>query len=556
MQANNAAICPIVIGTIYCLGEVMNIRLPANNATCQMSGGGRPSDPEGAIDLPVPMPLAIANLKLDSSSPLPIHQQISQGIRTAVWSNELSPGALLPTIKDLAQHLGVARNTVALAYVHLVDEGLCVSNTRRGTRVASDNPALRPDESRLEASPTSTAIFSAAFNARHALEARVNRVGSGIPFALFASDPVLYPRTKLGRRLANKFMGAPIAFLSLSAASCNAHFQKSIATYLRNSRGIACEPEQVVAVSGLESALNLIARVLIDPGDCVAVEDPTMDVVHSAFSSVRAQMYPIPSDSQGAIPRRMQGPPARLICVSPSVSFPFGAQMSESRRLELLAAARSRNAIIFECDSCGELRYAGARIKSLYGLDTDERVIHYGSFFETLGGFVNVSYLVVPRSLRDVFYEFGCRSVTSPPVPLLDAIAEFIDENEYATHTRAVRSVYAKRLDIVKRACKDALPGVVVSEPLGGQHVVLQFDGDFDELAVSEAATAENLPIRSLSQYYQQKHWRHGVVLGFGAVSNQSVPALVRRLSQLINEVKGQRSRQWQEHRDTSLADG
>jgi DNA-binding transcriptional MocR family regulator len=93
-------------------------------------------------------------------------------------------------------------------------------------------------------------------------------------------------------------------------------------------------------------------------------------------------------------------------------------------------------------------------------------------------------------------------------------------------------------LDLVKRACKDALPGVVISEPLGGLHVVLQFDEDFDERAVSEAATAENLPVRSLSQYYQQKDRQQGVVLGFGAVSNQSVPALVKRLSQLIDEAK------------------
>jgi GntR family transcriptional regulator / MocR family aminotransferase len=513
----------------------MSVQLPLDSVSSPINGYDEPSGAADSMDLQVPMPLAIANLKLDSSSPLPIYQQISQGIRTAVWSHQLSPGALLPTIKELAQHLNVARNTIALAYVHLVDEGVCVSNTRRGTRVASDNPSLCPDEVLPDTSPTSTATFSAAFNARHALETHVNRVGGGIPFALFASDPILYPRTKLGRRLADKFMRAPMTFLTRNAAACNVHFQKSIAAYLRNTRGISCDPDQIVAVSGLESALNLIARVLIDPGDCVAVEDPTMDVVHSAFSLARAQIYPVPSDSQGANPVRMKGPPARLICVSPSVGFPFGAQMSESRRLELLTVARAQNAIVFECDSCSELRYSGGRIKSIYGLDTDQRVIHYGGFFETLGGFVNVGYLVVPRSLREVFYEFGCRAVTAPPAPLLDAIAEFIEENEYSTHTRAVRGVYAKRLDIVKRACKDTLPGVVVSEPLGGLHVVLQFNEEFDESAMSEAATTENLPVRSLSQYYQQKHRQQGIVLGFGAVSNQSVLALVARLSQLTN---------------------
>ena len=169
----------------------MSIRLSSANTAGQPGGYEAPPGVVRAIDLQVPMPLAIANLKLDSSSPLPIHQQISQGIRTAVWSQQLSPGALLPTIKDLAQHLGVARNTIALAYVHLVDEGLCVSNTRRGTRVALDNPSLCPEEGRLETSGPSAATFSAAFNARHALETRVNRVSGGVPFALFASDPVL-----------------------------------------------------------------------------------------------------------------------------------------------------------------------------------------------------------------------------------------------------------------------------------------------------------------------------------------------------------------------------
>jgi GntR family transcriptional regulator / MocR family aminotransferase len=151
---------------------------------------------------------------------------------------------------------------------------------------------------------------------------------------------------------------------------------------------------------------------------------------------------------------------------------------------------------------------------------------------------VNVGYLVVPRSLREIFYEFGCRAAASPPAPVLDAIAEFIDANEYCKHTRAVRDVYARRLRIVKQACKEAFPNAVVSEPTGGQHIVLQFDEAFDEVAVNEAAIAENLPVRSLTQCYLQKHSRSGLVLGFGAVTDQSVPALVKRLAQLVSEAK------------------
>jgi GntR family transcriptional regulator/MocR family aminotransferase len=494
-----------------------------------------------ADDAPSDMPLAIAELKFDSSSLVPIRQQICEAIRAAIWSHQLPPGTLLPNSRVLADHLGVSRNTVVFAYTRLVNESLCESKTRRGTRVARDIPYFSQavETPRLEAPPACAAPLRAAFAARHALEVRANRVCDKVPFALIASDPVLYPRTKLGRRLADKFLGAPPAIHnSPNNALCITHFQKSVAAYLRNVRGVVCDPEQVVAVSGLESALNLTARVLIDPGDSVAVEDPAMDIVRSAFLSAGAQMFPISSDGQGANPSRMRGPPARLIYVSPSVSFPFGAQMLERRRLEILAAARSQNAIVFECDTCGELRYGGGRIKSLYGLDTDRRVIHYGGFFQTLGVFVNVGYLVVPKVLRDYFREIGCLVTTTPPAPVLDAIAEFVEENEYAAHVRTVRSVYAKRLETVKRACKETLPDAAVSEPLGGLHVVLQFDADFDECAVSEMAVAENLPVRSLSQYYQQKCWQKGLVLGFGAVSDQAVPSLVGRVCELIAEAK------------------
>src|SRR5271170_662817 len=131
-------------------------------------------------------PLAIANITLDARSPLPIHEQICQAVRTAVWSKELPPGTLLPTTRELALHLGVARNTVVFAYARLAAEGLCVSNTRRGTRVASDLSA-RANYNDIGTNPESkergSASLRTAFHARDALEMRVDRAAGGTPFA-------------------------------------------------------------------------------------------------------------------------------------------------------------------------------------------------------------------------------------------------------------------------------------------------------------------------------------------------------------------------------------
>ncbi|HUO94368.1 MAG TPA: PLP-dependent aminotransferase family protein, partial [Rhizomicrobium sp.] len=361
-------------------------------------------------------PLAIANIAIDARSPLPLHEQICQAVRTAIWTRELPPKTLLPTTRELARHLGVARNTVVFAYNRLSAEGLCISKRRRGTRISSDLPAqaLYGDVGGDgEASECEFVNLRTAFHALHALQTSVDRMAGGTPFALSASDPVQYPRTKLGRRLADKFLGAPPAACFTASNVCD-RFQTSVAAYLRQARGVVCAPSQIIAVSGLEAALDLTVRVLVDPGDSVLVEDPSMDIVHGAFHAARAHVRPIPVDGSGANPHSDDGPPARLLYVSPSVNFPLGTSMSQSRRLEVLEAARAQNAILFENDTCFELRYCGASLRSIQGQDREGRVIYYGGFSEILGNSVRIGYLVVPRMLLDAFVEIGRRTSSMP----------------------------------------------------------------------------------------------------------------------------------------------
>src|SRR5271155_2692562 len=240
------------------------------------------------------LPLAIANISIDARSPLLIPEQICQAVRTAIWTKELPPGTRLPTTRELAQHLSVGRNTIVCAYARLASEGLCVSNTRRGTSVATDLPAQGPHAEAENSTDDRTghaADFCTSLQMRNALETRICRTVGGVPFVLHASDPVQYPRTKLGRRLADKFLSAPQN--GQFGATCD-RFQNAVAAYLRQARGVECEPSQIVAVSGLENALHLTARVLLDPGDCIQVEDPSMDIVQSAFRAARAHVRAIP----------------------------------------------------------------------------------------------------------------------------------------------------------------------------------------------------------------------------------------------------------------------
>jgi GntR family transcriptional regulator / MocR family aminotransferase len=487
-------------------------------------------------------PLAIANIRLDSRSPQPIHEQICHAVRTAVTAQELPPGTLLPSSRELAQHLGVARNTVAFAYVRLVAEGICVSNTRRGTRIATDFPVRAGlgkegagERSRLQPS------LRTAFHVRAALELGIDRSPNGAPFALSVSDPALYPRTKLGRRVAAKFLDVPLRSRVMQAAE-SSRFQTSLASYLRSARGVVCEPSQVIAVTGLESALDLAARVLLDPGDTVQVQDPAMDLVRSAFAGARANMVPIPMDSEGADPEGVVGPPARLMFVSPSVSFPFGTQMSEPRRRAVVKAAHAQNAIVFENEAYCELRYGGQRLSSIQGLDEDGQVIYYGGFTETLGNSVDVGYLVVPLALRDVFVEMSRRASAAPPRQLQEAVAEFVDEHEYAFHARNVRGVYADRLGLVRAACREYLPQFSISEPNGGLFVVLRTDVPLDDAAICNDAAAEGIPARPLSRYCMSRSAESGLVFGFGTLSDRAIRPVVQQLAAIAARRTGHES--------------
>lgn len=476
-------------------------------------------------------PLAIANIRLDLHSPFPIHEQICQSIRTAVAAQELPAGTPLPSGRELAQHLGVARNTVAFAYVRLVAEGVCVSNTRRGTRIATDFPVR--SASAKDHSERLHPALRTAFHMRTVLEVGIDRGPNGAPFVLSASDPVLYPRTKLGRRVAQKFLDIP--FRSQGAhAQEPSRFQTSLAAYLRSARGVVCRPSQIIAVTGLESALDLTARVLLDPGDTVQVQDPAMDVVHSAFFAARANIVPIPTDAHGADPESVVGPPARLMCVSPSVSFPFGGQMSEPRRRAVLRAAQAQNAIVFENEAYCELRYDGIRLSSIQGLDEYGRVVYYGGFTETLGNSVDVGYLVVPPALGEAFVEISRRISNVPARQLQDAVAEFVDEHEYAFHARNVRGIYADRLDTVIRACRECLPQFSVADPNGGLFVVLRTERPLDDVAICNEAAAEGIPVRPLSRYFVSCTAERGIVFGFGAIPERAIKPTMQQLASLL----------------------
>jgi GntR family transcriptional regulator/MocR family aminotransferase len=494
------------------------------------------SQTAGANSAPSNWPLAFANLTVRLDSPVPIYQQVLGAVRAAITSGELPQGTLLPTSRELAGVLGIARNTVVNAYARLAAEGHVVSNKRRGTRVAplSFNASAPPRQTlTASAAEQDSHRIEIAQRAQHVLEA--SNGANRRPFSLHATDPLLSPRNLMGRLLAEEFRRPPVEDLKTGASHGTQRIQMALAGYLRQMRGVYCNPEQIFPTTSLETALDLAIRVLIDPGHSIYIENPAPDSVRTAFSAAGARLYPLDTAHSSSGASNMIKPP-RLIFVSPSVNFPFGQQLPQSERLALLELAAKTNALIFENDMYGELTYSGLRLQAIQGQDPLGQVLYFGSLTETLGPHIRMGFLVVPAPLVESFQAMAQRVSYGPEQFILSAVARLLEENRYAMHVRLIRSKYAKRMQTMIQVCRTHLRSASVIEPLGGLHVALRFEQALNEAGLCVQAAAQGLAVSPLSRFYLQPGQICGLVLGFGAMAERTIEPAIRRLASLVDQ--------------------
>jgi len=442
----------------------------------------------------------------------------------------------MPNIREFSVALGVGKNTISTAYTRLVAENYLVTNRRRGTEVSKlrFGPSIPTCEAN-DPAPYGRVSESIeiSYQARRALALRQMTGAEIRAFALSIPDPSLYPRNHLSRYLTAEFCRSP----ATDTWSGWTRFQTAIAGYLRHMRGVHCEPNQVIPLTSLESALDLTARVLVDPAHCVLAEDPAITSPWETFKAAGAHLFPLSADHDGADPARARCPPPRLIFVSPSLNFPFGAQMPENRRLALLELAQKAGSVIFELDVGWELSWS-SRVQSIQGLAGGRQIIYFGSLYETLGPHLRVAYLVVPAALAMAFTEMAKRIGYGPDGFVLSALATFIEENEYAMHVKALRAAYARRMGIALAACRSHLQSARLFEPSGGFHLALRFGEGFDEECAARSAARLGLAVSPLSQFYHAIEGEKGLVLGLGVVPDRNIETYIRRLAEAVDQAR------------------
>jgi len=314
-------------------------------------------------------------------------------------------------------------------------------------------------------------------------------------------------------------------------------FREAIAQYLRLVRGVRCEPKQVMVVSGSQQALYVSARVLLNPGERVWIEEPGYPGAHVAFGAADCRLIPVPVDAEGLDVnegiRRCRG--ARAVYVTPSHQYPLGATMSVARRIQLLNWASRTGAWIIEDDYDSEFRQGIRPIASLQSLDSDARVIYVGTFSKALFPALRVGYVVVPTDLIRAFSTARDAMDIFPPTLSQAVLADFIQEDHFSRHIRRMRVLYAERCNALVEALQTEMGDLLeVVNGEAGMHLVGLLPTGLKDVGVSRKAAEYGVSVMPLSNCCLERPSRSGLVLGYGAADQLQIQQGVLKLKAAV----------------------
>jgi GntR family transcriptional regulator/MocR family aminotransferase len=468
---------------------------------------------------------------LDRLARLPLHRQIYDQWCEGILVGRFAPGTRLPSTRELADTLGVARSTVATAYDQLLAEGYLQASHGSGTFVSRELPDRIPTRIRLpgtiEAPPVRLSKYGARVAARPlatdvaATSAAVDGPGPGADVAAF---PI-----RVWRRLVTRHVRAlsAVAWEAVDRGAGHEGLRREIAAYLRRARAVRCEPGQVIVVTGSQQALDLCARVLIDPGDIAAVEDPCYPGARQIFETHGARLHGVRVMADGIAVQELPDA-ARLVFVTPSHQLPTGVSMSLARRLELLAWARRRGAVVIEDDYDSEYLYRGTPQPALQGLTPAASVIYVGTFSNVMFPGLRLGYLVVPTPLVGAFASAKWHADRRTAFLEQAALADFLGEGHFERHIRRMRRLYGRR----RKALVDALgphlgDDATVLSDAAGLFLMVRFAS----ARAAEAARRAGLNLTSTARFYLGDAPAHEYLLRLTAGRERTVREGLRRLA-------------------------
>ena len=487
-------------------------------------------------------------IHLDRASTTPLYRQLIEEIRQGVLSGRLKPNQKLPSSRSLAQSLTVSRSTVTQSYEQLESEGYLETRRSSGTYVCQKIP-----DEWLQSKAIACAGFPSepVTSKTRTLNLSLSQFGKNLTSIgiLELSEPDYEISFRYGNPAVEYFPMQQWRKLLAHHHNCTSllnyapdsagyfPLREEIACYLQRSRAVCCTPERVIIVNGSQQALDLIARLVLNPGDWVAMEDPGYLGARYCFKGQLANIEPIPVNSEGLDVEALSNCPQKfkLVYVTPSHQFPSGVTLSLSQRIALLQCAEKTDTLIIEDDYDSEYRYGTQPIPALQGMDRSESVIYIGTFSKILFPALRIGYLVVPSSWIPIVRKAKWLCDRFCPTLEQYALTDWIKLGHFERHIRRMRQLYDSRRQALVAALQRHFGNrVTIIGENAGIHIMVKIQTALPDEAVIDRAAAAGVGLVSAREYYLKPTSQGEFIFGYAQLEETQIEQGIIRLSQVI----------------------
>ncbi|MBJ2153092.1 MULTISPECIES: PLP-dependent aminotransferase family protein [Paracoccaceae] len=475
-------------------------------------------------------------------SAMPLHARIQRAIRQLILDGAIGPGKALPASRALAASLGVSRDTIESAYAQLHAEGFIERRVGSGsfvaemTEFAPGHRRSKRDALMRNQAPNLSKRGDATFRSGGVREILMPR-----PFAPGVPDTRSFP-LPLWERLERQVLKETGTLALLHGDPQGAEpLRRAIADYVNLERGARATADRVLVLTSSQQALTLCANMLLDPGDRIFIEDPAYYGARKAFDAAGLECVPVRVDRQGIVVEPIIDDPrrAKSVFLTPSHQFPTGVTLALDRRLALIEWAARHQAWIIEDDYDSEFHYAGKPTACVQGLDPHDRTIYIGTFTKSLFPGLRIGYLVLPPQLvKPMTVARTLLDGHTASIAQL-TLARFMEGGHFGAHVRAMRGIYAQRLDALSSLVRKHLSDFVEPRvPIGGLQMPCVLTCDIPERVAVDAARRVGVELLGLSPLHATGGGKAGFLMGFAAYTPAELEVAVRKLANALQSVR------------------
>lgn len=486
-------------------------------------------------------------LLLDPYSKIPLSRQLTDQLRRGIIEDKIALGSHMPSVRDFAKKLNISRSTVMRCFEELAGQGYITVTPGSGTSVCKRLPGELEKSIRVLSamgllSPSGTLPPSDLPEIKPiALSQYANRLLAGVQdqppqskFFLNYGGPAIEaaPIDRWRELLLQRIKSSDHSANGPSPAAGFAPLRAAYSAFLSRTRAIRCDLSQVFVFVARELRLDLLCRLLIEPGDCVAVEDPGYPGARSRFAVHGANILAIPVDNQGMNVDHLisLSRSVKMVYLTPSHHEPTGVVMPLARRRKLLKWAGENGVIVVEDDYDSEFRYDSRPIPSLMSLDDTDSVVHISCLWKTLSPVSKLGFMLVPQRL---VHSLSCaKTFVERQTPILESLVltDFIEQGFLERIITKNRKLYAGRRNRLVQALKKHFEASITMSPeSAGMDLFVRLSTNLDDIAVLERAEAAELPMVSAAPYYVHKAPGREFIIPFSLIPEEHIETSVRQ---------------------------